>query len=77
MVKTRPPKKAPRVPRSRRVDVTREEFDRIAALLADTAAAVGSLRHDLEIQFTRMAQIQNELETVQRRVQKVGAPPKR
>ncbi len=73
----RSPKKPASVPRGRRIDVTRGEFDRISALIAETTAALLSLRHELEIQFTRMAQIQSELETVQRRIPHPSDPAKR
>jgi BMFP domain-containing protein YqiC len=68
MAKKRRSAKPATVPRARRVDVTREEFDRLTALLVDAATALAALRHDLDIQFTRMAQMQNQLEQVERRV---------
>jgi chromosome segregation ATPase len=73
----RSPSKPRRVPRERRVDVTRQEFDHLSALVTEASAALVSLRRELEIQFTRMAQIQSELEAVQRRIGHGADPAKR
>jgi predicted nucleic acid-binding Zn-ribbon protein len=58
-----------RIPRMRRIDVNRDEFDRVAAIVAERAAILSALQHDLDIQFKRIAQLQSELEQLQRRME--------
>ena len=60
--KRRRVKKVVRVPRSRRLDVTRGEFDRVMDLLNARGEVLNDLRDNQEIQFKRIAQIQAELD---------------
>jgi hypothetical protein len=62
--KRRPVKKVTRVPKSRRVDVTRAEFDRVLDLLNERGKVLNDLRENHEMQFKRIAQIQAELDRV-------------
>jgi hypothetical protein len=70
-------RKVRRIPPTERVDVTREEFDRLLAALNDRSDAINELRHDLDIQFKRMAQIQSEVDEIQRAIQRLGDLRKR
>jgi len=70
-------RKLRRIPPTERVDVTREEFDRLLALLNDRSDVINELRHDLDIQFKRMAQIQSEVDEIQRAIQRLGDQRKR
>lgn len=54
--------KAPRIPKSRRVDVTRAEFDRVIDLLNERGLILNDLRHNLEVQFKRIAAMQAEID---------------
>ena len=64
--KKRALKKVRPLPLKVRVNVRREEFDRVVGLLNQHGEALNALRHDLDIQFKRMAQIQSELDEMQR-----------
>jgi hypothetical protein len=55
-------RKASRVPKSKRVDVTRDEFDRVLGLLNERGAILNDLRHNLDIQFKRIADLQIEID---------------
>jgi hypothetical protein len=59
-----------RIPTQKRRDVRREEFDRLVELLNERGEVINELRHDLDIQFKRMAQIQSELDEIRRSVQR-------
>ncbi|HEY2905549.1 MAG TPA: hypothetical protein VGJ29_06585 [Vicinamibacterales bacterium] len=59
------------VPTAKRVDVTRDEFDRVIALLSQRGDIINGIRHDLDIQFKRMAQIQGEVDEIQRAIQRL------
>jgi len=61
------------VPKSRRVDVTRAEFDHVIDLLNERGHIVNELReqvetnaHNNDVQFTRIAQIQADLDQIKR-----------
>jgi hypothetical protein len=56
----------PRIPKSRRVDVTRAEFDRVIDLLNERGEIIEKMRRDLETQFTRIAQLQVEVDLLKR-----------
>ena len=56
----------PRIPKSRRHDVTREEFDRVIDLLNQRGEIVDQMRRELDVQFKRMAQIQLEIDEVKK-----------
>jgi hypothetical protein len=70
-------RKLRRIPATKRVDVTREEFDDLLSLLNDRSDVINELRHDLDIQFKRMAQIQSEVDEIQRAIQRLGDQRKR
>lgn len=63
-----PVRKVPRIPKSRRVDVTREEFDRVIDLLNRRGAILNHLQTEQDIQLKRIAQIQIELDRVMRTI---------
>jgi uncharacterized small protein (DUF1192 family) len=44
------------------LDVTRAEFDRVIELLNERGQILNDLRHDLEIQFKRIAAMQTEID---------------
>jgi hypothetical protein len=76
MAKKRASRTVKRNPTKRRVDVRREEFDRLAETFNQRGDIINALRHDLDIQFKRMAQIQSELDEIQRALQKIGGQTK-
>jgi hypothetical protein len=47
-----------------RVDVTRQEYNEIVAIIDRRGEIIEGLRRELETQFKRMAQIQSELDEV-------------
>jgi len=62
-----------RVPKSRRIDVTRAEFDRVIDLLNERGRMVNEMAEQLDrntrsiqVQFARFAQIQAELDRIKR-----------
>jgi hypothetical protein len=75
--KKRPVRKVTRIPTFKRVDVTREEFERVNMLLNERGDIINEIRHDLDIQFKRMAQIQGELDEIQRAIQRLSDQLKR
>jgi hypothetical protein len=70
------PRRLPRIRKSRRVDVTRAEFDRVIDLLNKRGEivdqmrrdleAVDDVRRDLDVQFKRIAQLQEEVDRLKR-----------
>jgi hypothetical protein len=52
----------PRIPKARRHDITRQEFDRVIDLLNRRGEVVEQIRRDLEIQFKRIAQLQEQVD---------------
>jgi hypothetical protein len=48
--------------RIRRIDVTRAEFDSLKGTVIEILNSLTSIREDLGVQFTRIAQIQAELD---------------
>ena len=56
------PRRLPRIPKGRRYDVSREEFNHVIDLLNKRGEVVDAMRRDLEIQFKRIAQLQQELD---------------
>ncbi len=70
-------RKVSRIATPKRVDVTREEFDRVIALLNERGDIINGIRHDLDIQFKRMAQIQGEVDEIQRAIQRLADQLKR
>ena len=72
--KRRPHRSIPRIPKSRRYDVSRDEFNRVIDLLnkrgeilQEYRASLDEMRHDLDIQFKRTAQLQVEVDQVKKR----------
>jgi hypothetical protein len=55
-------RKARRIPKGRRMDVTRAEFDRVIELLNQRGEMLNDLRADQRVQLMRIAQIQAELD---------------
>ena len=59
-------RKARRPPKSKRVDVTRAEFDRVAELLDQRGLILNDLHHNLEIQFKRISAMQADIDRLKR-----------
>ena len=59
-------RRAKQIPVSRRMDVTREEFNHVIELLNERGAIINDLRHNQEVQFQRLAQLQAELDLLRR-----------
>ena len=64
--KGRPPRRLPRIPKARRTAVTREEFDRMIDLLNRRGELVDRMRQDLDVQFKRIAQLQQEVDAIKK-----------
>jgi len=64
-------KRAKRIPLGSQVDVTRAEFNRVVEILNERGAILNDLRHNQEIQFRRIAQIQAELDEIKRAWERV------
>jgi hypothetical protein len=54
------------IPVAKRVDVTRAEFNRVIAILNERGGIINDLRHNQEMQFRRLAQLQAELDLIRR-----------
>lgn len=52
----------PRIPTSRRSAVTRDEFDRVIQLLNERGKILDDIRHNLDLQFRRIAQMQAQID---------------
>jgi hypothetical protein len=80
LTKSRQLRSLPRIPKSRRIAVTRTEFDRVIdilnergeilreyrAALDEHRIGLDQIRRDLEIQFKRIAQLQEEVDRLRR-----------
>lgn len=55
-----------RIPTARRIDVTRAEFNRVIALLNERGQILNDLRHNQDVQFQRLAQLQAEVDLIRR-----------
>jgi hypothetical protein len=71
--KRRPHRTIPRIPKSRRFDVTRGEFNHVIDLLNQRGEilreyrdSLDQMRRDLDIQFKRIAQLQSELDRIRK-----------
>ena len=64
--KTRRRRALPRIPKSRRFDVTREEFNHVIDLLNKRGQVVDEMRRELDVQFKRIAQLQQEIDGIKR-----------
>jgi hypothetical protein len=60
-------RRLPRIPKGRRIDITRDEFDHVIDLLNERGEVVDKMRRDLETQFTRIAQLQAEIDLIKRK----------
>jgi hypothetical protein len=56
----------PRIPKSRRMDVTRGEFNRVIDMLNERGQVVDVMRRELDIQFKRIAQLQAEIDDLKK-----------
>jgi len=72
-VKRRPHRSIPRIPKFRRFDVSRNEFNHVIDLLnkrgeilQEYRLSLDQMRRDLDIQFQRIAQLQVELDQVKK-----------
>jgi hypothetical protein len=70
----RPHRPIPRIPKSRRFDVSRDEFNHVIDLLnkrgeilQEYRLSLDQMRRDLDIQFKRIAQLQLELDELKKR----------
>jgi len=69
----RRPARIPRIPKSRRFDVTRAEYNRVidllnerGGILNDYRARLEQIRRDLDIQFKRIAELQVEIDRLKK-----------
>jgi hypothetical protein len=60
-----------RIPVASRIDVTRAEFNRVIALLNERGEILNDLRHNQEVQFQRLAQLQAEVDLIRRALDKL------
>jgi hypothetical protein len=72
-IKRRLHRSIPRIPKSRRFDVSRNEFNHVIDLLnkrgeilQEYRLSLDQMRRDLDIQFKRIAQLQFELDQVKK-----------
>ena len=54
------------IPLAKRIDVTRAEFNRVIAILNERGNIINDLRHNQEMQFRRLAQLQAEVDLIRR-----------
>jgi hypothetical protein len=54
------------IPKGRRIDVRRDEFDRVIDILNERGELLRSMLRDLEVQFQRSAEMQRDLDLVKR-----------
>lgn len=59
------------IPLPKRVDVRREEFNRVIALLNERGEILNDLRHNQDVQFRRLAQLQAELDLLKREIERI------
>lgn len=70
MEKRRRVARAKRIPANKRAAVTRAEFNRAIAQLNERAEIMNDLRHNQEMQFQRLAQLQAEVDLLRRAFEK-------
>jgi hypothetical protein len=63
----RRPRSLKRLPKGHRMDVRRDEFNRLIDLLNERGETVNAILRNQEIQFQRIAQIQVEIDLLKRR----------
>ncbi len=56
----------PRQGNTPRVNVTRAEFNAVLRVLEERGDIIAQMRHDLDVQFRRIADLQAELDDVKR-----------
>ena len=61
-VKKDPRRRIPRIPKGRRMDVRREEFNQLVDLLNERGKILNGLIQEQQIQLQRIAQLQAELD---------------
>jgi hypothetical protein len=61
----------PRIPVASRFDVTRAEFNRVIDLLNERGEILNDLRHNQDVQFRRLAQLQADVDLLKRALDKV------
>jgi len=64
-LKPRAPRKIrrfPRIPKPRRSSVSRAEFDHVIEILNERGRILDDIRHNLDLQFHRIAQMQAQLD---------------
>jgi hypothetical protein len=61
-------RKLRRIPKERRINVRREEFNRLIDMLNERGDLLSRLLHDQQIQFQRIAQIQAEVDLLKQAV---------
>ena len=54
----------PHIPKIRRATVTRDEFDRVIGILNERGKILDDIRHNLDLQFTRIAQLQAQIDVM-------------
>jgi septal ring factor EnvC (AmiA/AmiB activator) len=59
-------RKVRHIPKAKRRDVTRAEYNALVDLLNERGQIIAKLRQDLDTQFKRIAQIQVQLDEVRR-----------
>jgi hypothetical protein len=57
-------RKVRRIPKAKRRDVTRAEYNSLVDLLNERGQIIAKMRQDLETQFKRIAQMQVQLDEV-------------
>ena len=62
--KPRPTRQFPRIPRAHRESVSRNEFNRVIDRLNERGEILNDLRHNQDVQFRRIAQLQAELDAL-------------
>jgi hypothetical protein len=60
------------IPLAKRMDVSRAEFNRVIAILNERGNIINDLRHNQDMQFRRLAQLQAELDLIRRGWERSG-----
>jgi hypothetical protein len=64
--------RVPRIPKARRIDVRREELDRLVEPLNQRGDVINQLLREQQIQFQRIAQMQAELDLLKQAFAKLS-----
>lgn len=73
MVLKKRPTSVPNLPKALRVDVRRDEFNRMIDLLNERGNIINGLLKTQEIQFKRIAQLQADVDALTRQVERLNA----